>query len=125
MRESTQDIAPAMRSATRDAVKIAHSMIDDAETAARAELKAKDYTLCHYCQRGLINFLIATPDATHEATQAEMETLWETCGACSEEYHAHLDRQAREWQERHSCGDAEELNKAAPHLRFEMNGGVK
>lgn len=100
MKQSTHAIAPAMQRETTEAVNIAASMIAEAENAARAELKAKDYTLCRHCIAGLTNFLIATPDATHEATQAELETLWETCGACSEAYHAHLERQAAEWEER-------------------------
>lgn len=120
MRQSTQAIAPAMRSATREAVSIAQSMIDDAETAARAEMKAKDYTLCRHCQAGLTHFLIANPEATHEATQAETESLWETCGVCSEEYHAHLQRQAEAAQ---YCDlDAHAFN--GDDLRWQ-NGGVK
>ena len=120
MKQSTRNIAPAMRRETTEAVTLAQAMIDEAETAARAELKAKDYTLCHSCQRGLINFLIANPEATHEATQAEMENLWETCGACSEEYHAHLDRQAEAAQ---YCElDAHAFN--GDDLRWQ-NGGAK
>lgn len=124
MKQSTHAIAPAMRRETRDAVNIATGMIADAENAARAELKAKDYTLCRHCQAGLTNFLIANPDATHEATQAEMETLWETCGACSEEYNAWIDSQAeRHEMQSRGMAYAEELNGTPMHEI--VNGGVK
>ena len=126
MKRSTHAIAPAMRRETTEAVSLAQAMIDEAETAARAELKAKDYTLCRHCQAGLTNFLIANPEATHEATQAETENLWETCGACSEEYHAHLSRQAAEWEERQrGLAYAEELNGTPMHEIVNGNGGAK
>ena len=96
MRKSTNDIAFAIVSETANAMHIARGMVEEAETAARAEMRAKDYTLCRHCQAGLVNFLIANPEADHETTQAETQTLWEDCRACSEEYHAHLDRQAEE-----------------------------
>ena len=122
MKQSTHDIAPAMQRETREAVNIASSMIAEAENAARAERKAKDYTLCRHCIAGLTNFLIANPEASHEATQAETESLWETCGACSEEYHAHLDRQAERHRYSHDNGDGHAFN--GDDHRWQ-NGGVK
>ena len=124
MKQSTRDIAPAMRRETTEAVSIAQAMIDEAETAARAELKAKDYTLCRHCIAGLTNFLIANPEATHEATQAEMESLWETCGACSEEYNAWIDSQVeRHEMQSRGLDYAEEINGTPMHEI--INGGVK
>lgn len=120
---STINIAQAIRTEQRQAVNIASGMIAEAETSARAEMRAKDYTLCRHCQAGLVNFLISNPEADHETTQAETQTLWEDCRACSEEYHAHLDRQAEEH-------DLASLGAGALHsingddLRWQ-NGGVK
>ena len=120
---NTNDIAKAIVIETATAMHIARGMIEEAETAARAEMRAKDYTLCRHCQAGLVNFLIATPDADHETIQAETECLWETCGACSEEYNAHLDRQVE--QHAYAClGDGAGHCLNGDDHRWQ-NGGVK
>lgn len=94
---NTNDIAKAIVFQTAEAMHIARGMIDEAETAARAEMRAADYTNCRHCAAALTNFLIANPEVSdHETTQAETQTLWEDCGVCSEEYIAHLERQAEE-----------------------------
>ena len=91
---TTNEIAFAIVTETTRAMETARAMVRDAEIAANAKRTAQLHTNCRYCQAGLENFLIEFPDASHEAIQSETETLWESCGACSEEYHAHLERQA-------------------------------
>lgn len=121
--KSTNDIAFAIVRETTEAVNIASGMIAEAEANARAEMRAKDYTLCRHCQAGLVNFLIANPEADHETTQAHTETLWETCGACSEEYQAHLERQAEAYElEQLGAGYLHCIN--GDDHRWQ-NGGVK
>ena len=92
--EKVNDFAFAIVTETAKAVETARAMVRDAEVAATAKRKAQRHTDCQACQAGLENFLIEFPDASDDAIQSETETLWETCGACSEEYHAHLERQA-------------------------------
>ncbi|MDD9972980.1 MAG: hypothetical protein OXU27_03190 [Candidatus Poribacteria bacterium] len=123
--EKVNDFAFAIVTEATRAVNIARGMVEDAQRAARAEVRAKEYTLCRFCQAALTNFLIANPDADHEATQAETQTLWEDCRSCSEEYNAHLDAQAKEWENR-SYGEsyAEELN-ANPHRFHETESGYR
>ena len=120
---NTNDIAKAIVFQTAEAMQIARGMIDEAETAARAEMRAADYTNCRHCAAALTNFLIATPEADHETTQAETQTLWEDCRACSEEYHAHLDRQAEE-HELASLGSGALHSINGDDIRWQ-NGGVK
>lgn len=123
--EKVNDFAFAIVTEATRAVNIARGMVEDAQRAARAEVRAKEYTLCRFCQAALTNFLIANPDADHETTQAETQTLWEDCRSCSEEYNAHLDAQALEWENR-SYGEsyAEELN-ANPHRFHETESGYR
>ena len=92
--EKVNDFAFAIVTETAKAVETARAMVRDAEVAATAKRKAQLHTDCQACQAGLENFLIEFPDASDDAIQSETENLWETCGACSEEYHAHLERQA-------------------------------
>lgn len=120
---NTNDIAKAIVFQTAEAMHIARGMIDEAETAARAEMRAADYTNCRHCQAGLTNFLIATPEADHETTQAETQTLWEDCRSCSEEYQAHLERQA-EAHELEQLGDGYLHCINGDDHRWQ-NGGVK
>lgn len=121
--KSTNDIAFAIVRETTEAVNIARGMIEEAETAARAEMRAADYTECRHCKSGLVNFLIANPTATHEDTEAHHQTLWETCGACSEEYQAHLERQAEAYElEQLGAGYLHCIN--GDDARWQ-NGGVK
>lgn len=100
MRKSTNDIAFAIVTKTAQAIETAHAMIRDAELAAHAKHTAAKHTNCQQCQAALENFILEFPDAKEEAIHEELRESWETCGACREEYHAHLDRQAAEWEER-------------------------
>ena len=100
MRKSTNDIAFAIVMETTQAVNTARAMIRDANLAAHAKRMAEKHTQCRNCQAGLENFLIDFPDCSEEIILSQVQELWETCGACSQEYQAHLDRQAAEWEER-------------------------
>lgn len=117
------DIAKAIVTETAEAMQIAHGMITEAETAARAEMKAADYTNCRHCRAGLVNFLISNPDTDHETTQAHTETLWEDCGVCSQEYQEWIDSQA-EQHELASLG-AGALHSINGDDHRWQNGGVK
>lgn len=119
--EKVNDFAYAIVTEAANAVRIARGMVKEAKQAAMAEIRAKGFTLCRQCQAELTNFLIANPDADDETTQAQTESLWETCGSCSSEYQAHLEAQAEEWENR-SYGEsyAEELN-ANPHRFHEVS----
>ena len=119
--EKVNDFAFAIVTETAKAVETARAMVRDAEVAATAKRKAQLHTDCQACQAGLENFLIEFPDASDDAIQAETENLWETCGACSEEYHAHLERQA-EASETYCELDGHAFN--GDDLRWQ-NGGVK
>ena len=115
--KNTNDIAFAIVTETTKAVNIARGMIDEAETAARAEMEAKQHTSCQHCQAALINFRISDPNGDMETKHME---VWETCGACSEEYIAHLERQ--EEQANRSLLEVHAYN--GDDLRWQ-NGGVK
>ena len=120
MKKLTNDFAFAIVTETSRAVETARAMIRDAEVAASAKRTAQLHTNCRACQAGLENFLIEFPDASDDAVQSETEHLWETCGECSEEYHAHLDRQAEASNYRDLDGHA--FN--GDDLRWQ-NGGAK
>ena len=92
--ENVNDFAFAIVSSTAKSIETARAMVRDAEVAAHAKHTAQLHTNCRACQAGLENFLIEFPDASDDAVQCETENLWESCGACSAEYHAHLERQA-------------------------------
>ena len=92
--KQVNDFAFAIVSSTAKAIETARAMVRDAEVAAHAKHTAQLHTNCRACQAGLENFLIEFPDASDNAVQCETVNLWETCGACSAEYHAHLERQA-------------------------------
>ena len=91
---TTNDIAFALVIETARAIETANAMVRDAEVAAKAKLEAERQTNCRYCQAEIENFLIQFPDASDEAVEECLRGSWETCGACSEEYLAHLERQA-------------------------------
>lgn len=121
---NTNDIAKAIVFETAEAMHIAQGMIEEAETAARAEMAAQQFTDCRHCAAALTNFLIANPEVSdHETTQAHTETLWEDCRSCSEEYNAWIDSQAE-------AHDLASLGEGALHCingddhRWQ-NGGVK
>ena len=71
-----------------DSVRIAQSLIADAEAAAIAEMKASAHTNCHRCQAGLTNFHIANPEASETEIDAALHETWEYCGDCQVEYFA-------------------------------------
>ena len=71
---------------TRDGVDTALGMIEAAETQARNEMRAAEWTDCKACQSGLVIFLNDTPDADDDVVQAVFETIWETCPTCIAEY---------------------------------------
>ena len=98
--KTTNDIAFAIAVETTQAVNTAQAMIRDANLAAHAKHTAEKHTECRNCQAGLENFLIEFPDCSEEVITGQVQELWQTCGACSEEYQAHLDQQAAEWEER-------------------------
>ena len=121
---TTNDIAKAIVTETATAMHIARGMIEEvSETAARAEMRAADYTNCRHCAAALTNFLIATPEADHETTQAHTETLWEDCRSCSEEYQAHLERQAEAYEM--ACLGEGALHSINGDDHRWQNGGVK
>ena len=122
--EKVNDFAFEIVTETAKAVETARAMVRDAEVAATAKRKAQRHTNCRYCQAGLENFLIDFPDASDEAVQSETESLWETCGACTEEYHAHLEK---EYQTHLESLEYSELDGHAfngDDLRWQK-GGVK
>ena len=98
--KTTNDIAFAIAVEATEAVNTAHAMIRDAKLAAHAKRTAEKHTECRQCQAALENFILEFPDCSEEVITSQLQDAWETCGACSEEYHAHLDRQAAEWEER-------------------------
>ena len=91
-----------------ESVRIAQSLIADAEAAAIAEMKASAHTNCHQCQAGLANFFFANPEASETEIDAQLHEIWEYCGECQVEYFAHLERQ--EESANRSEAEAEELN---------------
>lgn len=103
--KSTNDIAFKIALETVNAVNAAQSMIRDAENASRARMTAARHTNCRHCQAELENFLIEFPDCSDDVIEGKLQEAWETCGVCSAEYHAHLERQAAEWEERFSVQD--------------------
>ena len=103
--KTTNDIAFAIAVETTQAVNTARAMIRDANLAAHAKRTAEKHTDCRQCQAGLENFILEFPDCSEEIILSQVQELWETCGACSEEYHAHLERQAAEWEERQALLD--------------------
>lgn len=78
----------------------AQAMVADAHLAATAQVIAERLTDCRQCQAEIQNLYIAKPTATYDEIEEFLHNAWETCGACSEDYNAHLDRQASEWEER-------------------------
>ena len=97
-----------------ESVRIAQSLIADAESAAIAEMKASAHTNCHRCQAGLANFFFANPNADETEIDAALHETWEYCGDCQAEYFAHLERQ--EESANYNEAEAEELN--ADPFRF-------
>ena len=97
-----------------ESVRIAQSLIADAEASAIAEMKAAAHTNCHRCQAGLSNFFFANPEASETEIDAALHDAWEYCGDCQVEYFAHLERQ--EESANYDLAEAEELN--ADPLRF-------
>ena len=91
---TTNDIAFAIVTETTRAMETARAMVRDAEVAAKAKTTAQRHTNCRFCQAEIENFLIQFPDASDEAVEECLRESWETCGACSAEYLAHLERQA-------------------------------
>ena len=69
-----------------DSVRIAQSLIADAEAAAIAEMKASAHTNCHQCQAGLANFFFANPEASETEIDAQLHETWQYCGDCQVEY---------------------------------------
>lgn len=98
--KTTNDTAFAIAIETTTAIETAHAMIRDAQLAAHAKHTAAKHTQCRHCQAALENFLIEFPDCSEDAIGEELINAWESCGSCSAEYNAHLDRQAAEWEER-------------------------
>ena len=81
---------------TIEAINAGLGIILDAETQARAERRASEFTHCPACQSGLVPFLKDTPHADHEAINAVVETLWENCPTCIEEFDEWADANAPE-----------------------------
>ena len=69
-----------------DSVRIAQSLIADAEAAAIAEMKASAHTNCHQCQAGLANFFFANSEASETEIDAQLHETWQYCGECQVEY---------------------------------------
>ena len=81
---------------TINAINSGLGIIVDAENQARAERRASEFTNCPACQSGLVPFLKDTPHADHEAINAVVITLWETCPDCIAEMDAWADACAPE-----------------------------
>ena len=96
---------------TIKAINSGLGIIVDAETQARAERRASEFTNCPACQSGLVPFLKDTPHANHKAINAVVETLWESCPTCIEEYAEVLKSEKcphgiRNWENCDECLDA-------------------
>ena len=104
-RLTASDIAFGIAYETAKAIETTHAMIRDAKLAAHAKQTASKHTNCRQCQAALENFLMEYPDCSEEVISEKVTENWETCGSCSEEYQAHLDRQAAEWEERQGVLD--------------------
>ena len=96
---------------TIDAINASLGIIADAENQARAERRAAEFTHCPACQSGLVPFLKDTPHADPEAINAVVETLWESCPTCIEEYAEVLTSEKcphgiRNWENCDECLDA-------------------
>ena len=93
------------------AINAGFRVIHDAETQARAEMRAVEFTNCSACQSGLVPFLKDTPPADHEAINAVVRTLWETCPDCIAEYTEYsenipCEHSIRNWENCSECLDA-------------------
>ena len=98
-----------------DSVRIAQSLIADAEAAAIAEMKASAHTNCHQLPSRFSKFLFRQPRTLSETEiDAQLHETWEYCGDCQVEYFAHLERQ--EESANRTQAEAEELN--ADPFRF-------
>ena len=89
----------------------AQKLVGDAENQARAEIRASEFTNCKACQSGLVPFLKDTPHADHEAINAVVRTLWETCPACISEYTDYVnsikcEHGIENWENCDECLDA-------------------
>ena len=92
--EKANDFAFAIVTEAARAMETARAMVRDAEIAASAKRTAQRHTDCRACQAAIENFVIEFPEASDDAVEECLRESWETCGACSEEYLAHLERQA-------------------------------
>ena len=96
---------------TINAINSGLGIIVDAENQARAERRASEFTNCPACHSGLVPFLKDTPHADHEAINAVVKNLWETCPDCIAEYTAYsenipCDHGIRNWENCSECLDA-------------------
>ena len=98
-RLTASEIAFGIALEVSQTIETTHAMIRDAELAAHAKHTAAKHTNCRQCQAGLENFILQFPDCSEEVINGQLQEVWETCGACREEYEAHLDRHAAEWEE--------------------------
>ena len=93
-----------------NAINASLGMIADAESQARNEMRAAEFTNCRACQSGLVLFLNDTPEVDSETIQAVTQTLWETCSHCIGEYKAYLDsitckHGVQNWENCETCLD--------------------
>ena len=79
-------IAPAIRTEQRQAVNIAHAMVDDAERAAEAKAEAAQHSDCRSCQAGMENYLLKHPQASFTDKENAHRDIWEHCHDCQVEY---------------------------------------
>lgn len=119
-RLTASEIAFGIVVETTQAIETAQAMIRDAKLAAHAKHTASQHTNCRQCQAALENFLMEYPDCSEEVIHGQLQESWETCGACREEYQAHLDRQA----ERSQYSDLDGHCFNGDDHRWQ-NGGVK
>ena len=124
MKQSINDFAFALVTEVTEAVNIAQAMIADAQLAARAEVEAKHYTSCRYCQAAMVNWRIANPTALCTQAEAHHAFLWEHCGACTEEYHAYLDAEYQKHLESLEYSDLDGHALNGDDHRWQ-NGGAK
>lgn len=119
--KNTNDIAFAIANETAAAIATAKALVREAEIAATAKVRSKHFTNCRGCQAGLENFIIQFPDCSDEAIQSYLEdVVFLECTPCTDEYNAHLERQAE--QANRSLLEVHAYN--GDDFRWQ-NGGVK
>lgn len=107
MRKKVNEIAFEIVTETARAMEITHGIIEDAENAARAALKAKHFTNCRNCQAGLENVIIDNPTASDDEYQDALNEIWQECPVCRAEYAAYrAEAAARDAEEEQANLDA-------------------